>query len=72
MGQFAGGLVNTFVAFIFERESCYLAQAGPEPQAVLLTSSVKGHNYRHVLLYLHWLFFSFGVKPLFKQMTGFG
>lgn len=36
-----------------------VAQAGPEPQAVLLLS--KGYNYRHVLLlHLHWLFFNSG------------
>lgn len=53
MGQFVGGLVDTFVAFVFERESCFVAQAGPEPQVVLLPSPAKGYNYRHELLHLH-------------------
>lgn len=44
MGQFVGGLVDPSVAFAFERESCYVAQAGPEPQAVLLLSPAKGYT----------------------------
>lgn len=53
MGWLVGGLVDTFVAFVSERESCYVAQADPEPQAVLLISPAKGCKYRHVLLRLH-------------------
>lgn len=49
MGQFVGGLVDTSVACVFDRESCYVAQADPEPQAVPLSPPAKGYNYRHVL-----------------------